>query len=70
MTTPPDQARPRPGEPVRASVTADDTPESAAARQRWTNVLQAFPFLFLPIVAAIGIVCSVVVPWWNGFTVR
>lgn len=49
--------------------TSSKTVEPAFGEPRpttWYDVLSAFPFLFLPIVVLIGILCAVVMPYLTG----
>ncbi len=40
------------------------------AERWWLGLLQAFPFVFLPLVAALGILCSIVMPFLTGVAGR
>jgi hypothetical protein len=47
---------------------ADPTkpPTVSANREFWYSVLNIFPFIFLPLVALIGVLCSIVMPYLTG----
>lgn len=43
---------------------------SSAERPFWYQVLTMFPFLFFPIVALVGILLSIVMPYLTGVRPR
>lgn len=56
-------------------MTNDDVKKAADSRTgdatvKWYNVLTAFPFLYLPVVAIVGIVCAWIMPVMTGASHR
>ena len=54
-----------------------DAHQSSATNSRgdsrrpfWYGVLNVFPFVFLPLVALIGVLCALIMPWLTNAYVR
>lgn len=39
-------------------------------REFWYSVLNMFPFVFLPLVAVLGVLCSLIMPYLTGVASR
>lgn len=42
----------------------------SSSREFWYSVLNMFPFVFLPLVAVLGVLCSLIMPYLTGVAHR
>lgn len=56
------------GQPKGTDVRSDSEIEIALtpSQRFWTGVLTAFPFVFIPLVAVLGLLAALIAPWLTG----
>lgn len=42
----------------------------SSSREFWYSVLNMFPFVFLPLVAVLGVLCALIMPYLTGVAHR